>query len=342
MVTFSDPKDYLAGSPVRVETSYISFDLAPPLHDSSCCFEPELNNNRKRNLDDIEPTPIGPRTNVKVVKQIPLQDVISFDQCEDILIETFLPIMTVGLEFNKRRAEEPIKIVSKLSNKVCPEFKKRRAEEPIMPESKLSNKGRKLALITPPYFSSMESFSSCDGEDLEEDLPCCSEEEQDCNDTYLAPPDHCWYNKYKELCAFHKQYGHCLVPLRKTANGDNYQSLYQWVKRQRHEHKRKRLGRHSTLTEGREVALNKLDVVWDSHGAMWNEKFGELLAFKATRGHCNVPTECPKNPQLSRWVKCQRRQCKLYHTGKKSNISAARMSQLDEIGFVWNPRNLKF
>jgi Helicase associated domain len=155
-----------------------------------------------------------------------------------------------------------------------------------------------------------------------------------------AVVDHNWHMKYEELYDFHKRYGHCLVP-NVTPDGISYQSLSQWVRRQRHQYKRKRLGNHSPLTDDRVRALSKLRFVWDSHGAAWDEKYQDLLTFKESRGHCNVPTEFPENQGLSIWVKCQRRQYKLYLTGKKNNICMSRISKLNDIGFIWNPRNLR-
>jgi hypothetical protein len=301
--TFSEPKDFMLKFPVTVES--LAFDPAPPLPVMSCA-DPwqrvsSAVNERKRAVTEIEPTPIGPRTSVKVVNEIFVQDIISWDQCEDLLVETFLLPMD-HLDCNKGSD------LTKIEYEQC-------------------SKRRKFATVTPrSSFSSTEAFSW--GEEDRISAECKK----------LANPDQ-WYEKYHELCVFYKKYGHCLVP-NKTPEG-NYQSLSQWVKRQRHQHKLKRLGRHSTLTEDREAALRDLDFVWDSHGATWNDRFGELLAFKASRGHCNVPTDFPEKPQLSIWVKCQRRQFKLHLTGKKSNINPPRISKLNEINFVWNPRNLK-
>jgi hypothetical protein len=147
-----------------------------------------------------------------------------------------------------------------------------------------------------------------------------------------------WFERYQELCRFYQKHGHCLVP----HNFEGNPALAQWVKRQRHQHKLKKQGRHSTLTDQREAALEQLHFVWDSHGAIWDERFNDLLVFKKLHGHCNVPTTFPEDPQLSIWVKCQRRQYKLFLTEKKSNINQGRVAKLENVGFVFNPRNLKF
>jgi hypothetical protein len=40
------------------------------------------------------------------------------------------------------------------------------------------------------------------------------------------------------------------------------------------------------------------------------------------------------------WVKCQRRQMKLYKKGLTSTMTEDRMLALEALGFDWNPRNL--
>jgi hypothetical protein len=149
-----------------------------------------------------------------------------------------------------------------------------------------------------------------------------------------------WYERYQELCRFYHKRGHCLVP----HNFEGNPALAQWVKRQRHQYKLKKQGRHSTLTDQREAALEQLNFVWDSHGAIWDERFNDLLVFKSLHGHCSVPTTFPEDPQLSTWVKCQRRQYKLFLTGKKCKMNQGRVraAKLENVGFVFNPRNRKF
>ncbi len=70
-----------------------------------------------------------------------------------------------------------------------------------------------------------------------------------------------------------------------------------------------------------------IEVLADS----WDERFGQLKAFKQRHGHCEVPGQWPETPQLGRWVSQQRQR-------KKSNLlSAERIRRLDEIEFNWNP-----
>ena len=149
-----------------------------------------------------------------------------------------------------------------------------------------------------------------------------------------------WSTRYQDLVEFRKQRGHCLVPHKWKQNPE----LAQWVKRQRYQYKLKIQGRHSTLTDERLSLLNKMGFVWDSHRAVWQERLNELVAFRAMHGHCNVHSGDGKYPQLSVWVKCQRRQYRLFNDEDpeermKSTMTRDRIDQLNQIGFVWRPRN---
>jgi hypothetical protein len=145
-----------------------------------------------------------------------------------------------------------------------------------------------------------------------------------------------WSENFRELVKYRDVHGDCLVP----HNWETSRRLAQWVKRQRYQFKLKNEGRHSNLTRERQIALESLGFVWDSHAAVWEERLRELLEFGQEHGHCNVPSTFPANPQLSVWVKCQRRQYKLFRTGNRASMTADRMSKLTNLGFSWNPRNL--
>eukprot|EP00339_Tiarina_fusa_P002097 CAMPEP_0117019936 /NCGR_PEP_ID=MMETSP0472-20121206/15217_1 /TAXON_ID=693140 ORGANISM="Tiarina fusus, Strain LIS" /NCGR_SAMPLE_ID=MMETSP0472 /ASSEMBLY_ACC=CAM_ASM_000603 /LENGTH=313 /DNA_ID=CAMNT_0004725005 /DNA_START=44 /DNA_END=985 /DNA_ORIENTATION=- len=146
-----------------------------------------------------------------------------------------------------------------------------------------------------------------------------------------------WNQRYRELKRFRKEHGHCLVPLNWPSN----HSLAHWVKRQRYQFRMKREGKHSTLTCERQAALEGLGFVWDSHAAGWEERWNELRTFRERHGHCNVPKKYPENQQLAVWVKCQRRQFKLFAGGDNSNMTKGRIEKLQVLGFVFDPRSRK-
>jgi hypothetical protein len=144
-----------------------------------------------------------------------------------------------------------------------------------------------------------------------------------------------WNERFADLEEFRNQTGHCLVPHNFADNA----SLAQWVKRQRYQYKLKEERRHSTLTDERLAKLEAMGFIWDSHKAVWEEKFKALYSFRAKHGHANVPSKYNDKP-LAIWVKCQRRQHKLFLKGERSAINMERVYKLESVDFVWNPRNL--
>lgn len=144
-----------------------------------------------------------------------------------------------------------------------------------------------------------------------------------------------WVDRFQELEEFRAKHGNCLVPHCYPEN----QQLAQWVKRQRYQYKLKQMNRNSTLTDERQAALEEVGFVWDSHRAAWSERYESLLKFVAKYGHTNVPSNY-EDKTLAIWIKCQRRQFKLYMRGEKSTINSERIAMMNSLGFIWNPRNL--
>jgi len=67
-----------------------------------------------------------------------------------------------------------------------------------------------------------------------------------------------------------------------------------------------------------------------SGNGSWDERFGELLAFKEAQGHCNVPSRYKPNPALGTWVDTVR------SNRKSSKLAADRAERLNRVGLVWN------
>jgi hypothetical protein len=145
-----------------------------------------------------------------------------------------------------------------------------------------------------------------------------------------------WSQRFQELKDFLHQSGHCSVPHNYPAD----QRLAEWVRRQRHQYKLKKMGRCSTSTDAREAALEDIGFVWDSHNATWIERLKSLEEFKAKHGHCRVPPSY-SDRALAVWVKSQRRQYKLCAKGGRSTLAVERFGKLKALGFAWNPRNLR-
>lgn len=144
-----------------------------------------------------------------------------------------------------------------------------------------------------------------------------------------------WHEKYAELVEYKYKYGNAMVPHTFPANPP----LARWVKRQRHQRVlQKRGDPRSSCTPERVALLDKLGFVWDSHEVSWLQRLEELEAYKSRHGHCLVPSTYPMNAQLATWVKCQRRQYKLFAELKTSNITQERINQLNDMGFEWELR----
>ncbi|KAG7372863.1 helicase domain protein [Nitzschia inconspicua] len=143
-----------------------------------------------------------------------------------------------------------------------------------------------------------------------------------------------WDIRFHELMAFRQEHNHLLVPHYYPPN----QKLAQWVKRQRHQYKRKQMGQHSTLTDEREGQLASVGFIFDSHRAAWYTRFESLKAFFLANGHCGIPSKF-EDGSLNVWIKHQRRQYLLFMNGEKSAMTEERIVALNSIGFNWNPRN---
>ena len=144
-----------------------------------------------------------------------------------------------------------------------------------------------------------------------------------------------WNTRLKELLQYRQEYGDCLVPHTFNPNPQ----LARWVKRQRRQYKLMLEGRQSTMSPDRLEILNEANFVWDSHEAAWQEKLNELNQYRKERGNCLVPSNYKMNPQLATWVKCQRRQYKLYWIGRPSAMTPDRITRLEKMGFEWEIRS---
>ncbi|KAL3934734.1 MAG: hypothetical protein SGBAC_009608 [Bacillariaceae sp.] len=130
-----------------------------------------------------------------------------------------------------------------------------------------------------------------------------------------------WREQFTKLVQFKLENGHCCVPHAYPKDP----VLARWVKRQRYQYKKMNNRNHtSTMTTRRFEELESVGFVWHSHASAWQEKLNELMAFKQSTGHCNVPSNFPANVALSTWVKCQRRQYKRYASGSSSTMTMAR------------------
>jgi len=64
-------------------------------------------------------------------------------------------------------------------------------------------------------------------------------------------------------------------------------------------------------------------------GISWDERYGQLIAYKQAHGDCNVPTGWKDNPKLANWCKTQRA------AYKNNYLPFDRIKRLENLGFVW-------
>ena len=122
-----------------------------------------------------------------------------------------------------------------------------------------------------------------------------------------------WEERYRQLLAFKKKHGHCLVPKGYPENPQ----LSQWVCNQR------QFFRKGMLQAGRLNLLRKVGFSFNKHDNSFDTRYEELCRFKKKTGHLNVTRS--QNPGLSAWLSRIR-----YGTVK---LNSARKQKLAHIGF---------
>lgn len=134
-----------------------------------------------------------------------------------------------------------------------------------------------------------------------------------------------WDERYDELVSYKKIHGDTLVC--------QASQLGNWVDNQRKEYQLLQRGKHSNLTNKRIGKLDQIGFVWSVLEDAWEEKFAELVEFKAAHGHTDVPKSW-ENQQLFWWVSVQRREYRKLKEGKITGITEERIQRLEDLGIV--------
>lgn len=137
-----------------------------------------------------------------------------------------------------------------------------------------------------------------------------------------------WYEKYKQLVDYKKITGNCDVPELHAENP----SLGHWVHNQRKEYSK---GENGSITSDRIEALNELSFQWELRSSRevkveFERRYSELLVFKESMGHVDVPQTYKENLGLARWVN----QVRIRY--KKGQLEPTEISSLEGIGFTWS------
>jgi len=141
-----------------------------------------------------------------------------------------------------------------------------------------------------------------------------------------------WLIKFGELRHFRATNGHCNVP----RNCKESLQLGKWVNNQRFEYKKYIQRKTSKMSEERIKLLEGEGFQWSMvEHVPWEQRFNEVVAYKAIHGNCRVPKRYPTNQPLANWVDKQRKEFKLLQNGKKSSMTSNRIELLNGVGFAW-------
>lgn len=127
-----------------------------------------------------------------------------------------------------------------------------------------------------------------------------------------------WDSMFNELLQYKAEYRHTNVPI------DWPTHLGVWVSLQRKANKALSRG---ILTPERRKRLDEIGFIWDALAFQWEERFNELLAYKAESGGVKVPMTWVTG--LGKWVSQQR------VAKKNGQLLPEREKRLIEIGFSW-------
>jgi superfamily II DNA or RNA helicase len=132
--------------------------------------------------------------------------------------------------------------------------------------------------------------------------------------------------KFKALESFVKREGHARVPVSWTEDGVN---LGHWVGSRRQN--------RATLSPAVISRLDRLGFVWDTAEADFEEGLRRLKEYVHRNGHAKVPQKWSENGvKLGVWVATLRRR------RAEGYLTAAQVSQLDQLGMKWNPFSEQF
>lgn len=140
-----------------------------------------------------------------------------------------------------------------------------------------------------------------------------------------------WIGHYENLVKFKEMNGHC----NPSSTKPNEKSLGTWVLFQR-------MNRKKNILESFKIdLLDKINFIWDTemfnknltqNDNIWLKKYAKLLEFQKIHNSTIVPQ---LNNEIGRWVNEQR------VNFKRDKLSEFRIEKLNDIGFVWDMKNLK-
>jgi superfamily II DNA or RNA helicase len=132
--------------------------------------------------------------------------------------------------------------------------------------------------------------------------------------------DRAWDEMYERLKKYQAQHGDADVPCQWKDDS----KLAGWVRHQRHRRKK------GLLADEQVRLLDELRFTWEHRQpGSWDDRYQELVEFKAEHGHCDVPSGYKRKPKLAGFVNAMR------GARKSGKLSAERLAKLEAVGFAW-------
>jgi hypothetical protein len=159
--------------------------------------------------------------------------------------------------------------------------------------------------------------------------------------------DELWKKRVEQLIEYRATNGHCRVPVHYKPN----EALGTWVSKVRTKYKLHCQGKTTSFTDAHISELDSLGFVWRlrlhknedlTNNELWKKRIQELIEYFDTNGHCRVPFLDEPNKTLGNWVNRVRTQYTYRGQGKKTLLTDAHISELDDLGFVWRLRNKEY
>jgi hypothetical protein len=134
--------------------------------------------------------------------------------------------------------------------------------------------------------------------------------------------DELWKKRFEELIEYRDTNGHCRVPARYAPN----KALGNWMRTVKTLYTLRGQGKKTSLTDPRISELDSLGIVWRlrpnrkeglSGDELWKKRVEELLAYRDTNNHCQVPALYEPNKALGWWVDKVRTQYTMRGQGKR-------------------------
>ncbi len=166
--------------------------------------------------------------------------------------------------------------------------------------------------------------------------------------TGVTGNDSNWNQNLTLLKMYQSRFGHCRVPVG-YGIGTEYEGLHTWCQEQLVEYQKICHGESSAMTVAQRNILMELGFTAaagfrskrtesESSKASWRKWMAKLTTYRAENGHVDVPLKYEPCPSLGTFVNRQRTEWRKLEAGKPSNLTPARIQDLNRLGFTWTKR----